>query len=357
MSIILHNLFVCITRQLEDHLPGGKYHDPGDDLVKETQTCPKDNVPAERMFAGLDYLKRKSPNMSALSMQGVLLWSMNKTADFLNECSPEKREELVKKAVRSRKKVVKLYQDKIRGIKQNRREARESRMMAQAAKERLLAAQTITNTENVLKVCGFICKTSDDVDRLVEKLTDESSRRNALLAQIRYYKCVNRGTVKGSLFFVTSGGKPMTTSQLSANMKSIIHQLKAGVAHNDEGTSSSSQSSDKETSRNELKQKLLAKLNRGTAKKRKCPFPAGDVVGKKIKHTCLCPSGDKLVTYSGKVIRESTPNDMEELMEEEYKAYHEKGYKFYTVVYDPPYNQMFIYPLRKEWDDNLLTID
>ena len=26
LSIILHNMFVCIKRQLEDHLPGGKYH-------------------------------------------------------------------------------------------------------------------------------------------------------------------------------------------------------------------------------------------------------------------------------------------------------------------------------------------
>ena len=80
---------------------------------------------------------------------------------------------------------------------------------------------------------------SDDVDRLFERLTDGSSRRNALLTQIKYYTCVSRGTVKeGSLFFVTSGAKQMTTLQLSANMRSIIHQLKTGVAHNDEGTSS-----------------------------------------------------------------------------------------------------------------------
>ena len=126
VSIILHNLFVCITRQLEDHLPGGKYHKPGDNVIKETKTCPKDNVAGERVFAGLDYLKRKSPNISALAMQGVLLWSMNKTSTFLNECSPPKRDELVKKAIKSHKNVVKLYQAKIRTIQQHRRETVES---------------------------------------------------------------------------------------------------------------------------------------------------------------------------------------------------------------------------------------
>ena len=30
-------------------------------MSEELQTCPKDNVAAERVFAGLDYLKRKSP--------------------------------------------------------------------------------------------------------------------------------------------------------------------------------------------------------------------------------------------------------------------------------------------------------
>ena len=55
-----------------------------------------------------------------------------------------------------------------------------------------------------------------------------------------------------------------------------------------------------------LKQKLLAKLNSSTVKKRKYPLPAGDVVGKNIKHTFLCPSGDKLVTYNGNCIYFST---------------------------------------------------
>ncbi len=72
LSIILHSMFVCIKRQLKDHLPGGKYHNTGADLRHETTTCPKHNVAAERVFAGPDYLKRRAPT-SALAMQGVLL--------------------------------------------------------------------------------------------------------------------------------------------------------------------------------------------------------------------------------------------------------------------------------------------
>ena len=289
-------------------------------------------------------------------MQGILLWSMNKTSTFLNECSPKKRDELVKKAIKRRKNVVKLYQDKIKTIQQDRREAVESRIKEKEAKERLLVSQTVSSTEIVLKTCGFICKTLDDVDKLIQKQKDETSRRNALLSQIKYYKCVNRGIVKGSLlFFLTSGGKPISTSQLAANLKEILHQFQVGESSISEAGSTSSVSKDKDKGRMGLKAKLLAKLNRGTATKRKCPFPADNVVGKKVKHTCLCPSGESLITYNGTVLRESTTKDVKELMEE-YRSYFEKGYKFYTVIYDPPYDQLFIYPLKKEWDDNLLTI-
>ncbi len=87
----------------------------------------------------------------------------------------------------------------------------------------------------------------------------------------------------------------------------------------------------------ELKEKLLAKLNRDV--KCKCPFPpADDVVGKRIKHICLSPDGTSLVPYHGKVLRRSTANGIDELMEDEYRPYFEKDYEFFTVIYDPPYD-------------------
>ena len=154
-------------------------------------------------------------------------------------------------------------------------------------------------------------------------------------------------------FFVTTAGKPLPTSQLVANLKEILSQAKSGdtTSENDRPSTSNT---NKERSRVELKEKLLAKLNRGI--KRKCPFPADNIVGKKIKHICLSPDGTNRITYEGKVIRESTPGDVQTLMEDDYKLYLERGYQFYTLTYDPPYNQLFIYPLKKEWDDNLLTI-
>ena len=223
ISIVLHNLFVCVTRQLEDHLPDAKYHDANDRLIRETQTCPKDNVASERVFAGLDYLKRKSPNMSTVAMQGILLWSLNKTSNFL-ACNEKMRSKLVQKAMKNRKNVVKLFQEKKKKIKQSRLAAKKARSQEKEAKEVSLVSQTISATEDVMKTCGFICKSESDVNRLKE-IADEKARREAIVVQVRYYKCVHRGAVKDSLFYITSGGKPIPSCQLMENLKEIVKQM------------------------------------------------------------------------------------------------------------------------------------
>ena len=335
LSIILHNMYVCIKRQLEDHLPGGKYNTAGDDLRQETATCPKDNVAAERVFDGLDYFKRKSPNMTALAMEGVLFWTQNKTAEYLGSQSPEERKTLINNATRGRKHIVKLYQERIKEIKQQRNQEVDDHKKAREEKERQSVAQTVTNTDTALKVCGFICKNSHDVDRLVQQKKTDSNIKDAILSQIRYYKSVNREVVKGSLFFLTTGGKPLPIHMLISRLKEILLKLNPVDSSSSAETASTSTSGEpsKETSRAELMNKLLAKLkskSKGITKgvKRKNPFPQ-NLKNKRIRHTCISsPCGQKLEVYKGTIIRLSTSNDIDELMEEDYRSQLEKAAHF-----------------------------
>ena len=111
-------------------MPGGKYHAPTRKVTTEAASCPKDNVAAELVFAGLDYLKRKSPNISALAMQGILLWTQNKTKNYLDQnCTPaeRERENLIRKAATNQKILQKKYQEKVNDIKRKRSEAVDER--------------------------------------------------------------------------------------------------------------------------------------------------------------------------------------------------------------------------------------
>ena len=99
---ILQVLFCAFStllhRLLKDHLPGGYLDMPSDQLLVETRSVPNSNVISERDFAKLDQFLREKPNATTLSLEGIILFSNNKTATWLQDKSPKEKEELFQKA-------------------------------------------------------------------------------------------------------------------------------------------------------------------------------------------------------------------------------------------------------------------
>lgn len=84
-----------VLRLVKDHLSGGEYDNPSKNLVGQTRSVPKTNTISERDFAKLDRLLREKPNATTLSLEAVILFSNNKTAQWLHEKSLAEREELL----------------------------------------------------------------------------------------------------------------------------------------------------------------------------------------------------------------------------------------------------------------------
>ena len=354
--IILHNIFVCIKRQLEDHLPGGKHHNVDSRVHQETETCPRDNIAAERIFAGLDYLKRSRPNLTVLAMQGILLWSQNKSMEYLDKCSEEEKSKLIKAATKNKRIVMKSYQDKVKEMKKERQEMMSRQQQAKEEKKRKLVATAVRATEMVNKLCDGPCTSSADVESMMS-MKAPSDQREALLAQIDYYKSVNKGLAKGALFFKSKAGKPLSSSDLCNNLKEIIRVVNlAPISQSEDAESGRSvtfpDSDTLQEERKALREKLLSKV---TGRKRKEPFPETAIVHKRIKHKFLPEGGKRLVTYHGRVLRKSTQQDIEDLMESSDQEYLDKGYTFYTLMYDND-EDLYTYPLEKEWEDNCLEL-
>ena len=73
-----------MDRLLFDHLPKGKFNSVTDPLIiTETRSVPKTNVSPERDFAMLDRLMTQKPNASYIALESLLLFSHNKTSDWL----------------------------------------------------------------------------------------------------------------------------------------------------------------------------------------------------------------------------------------------------------------------------------
>ena len=83
MQVVFSSLAVLVSRLLEDHLPGGVLDKPNQQLVEETKSVPNSNTISERDFAKLDRLLREKPNATTLALEGIILFSNNKTARWL----------------------------------------------------------------------------------------------------------------------------------------------------------------------------------------------------------------------------------------------------------------------------------
>ena len=74
-----------------DHLPGGKFWDPDEELKRQTQSTMTHNKLPEFVFGQLDQLLRYRPNATLLTNEAFLLYSHNKTSEWLDGKKEEER--------------------------------------------------------------------------------------------------------------------------------------------------------------------------------------------------------------------------------------------------------------------------
>ena len=66
-----------MQRQLQDHLPGGKFHEPSPKLVNQAKSCTSNNISGERIFAIWDSKHAKARSASVRKISSKTLFSAN----------------------------------------------------------------------------------------------------------------------------------------------------------------------------------------------------------------------------------------------------------------------------------------
>ena len=83
LSGIYISFLIILERQCVDQLLAGKNWHPIDFMKDVAENVPTTNKASESDFAVLDLLIHK-PNASVQTIQGLTMWSRNKTLDWLN---------------------------------------------------------------------------------------------------------------------------------------------------------------------------------------------------------------------------------------------------------------------------------
>ncbi|CAC5406236.1 unnamed protein product [Mytilus coruscus] len=113
LQILCTNFLIIIKRQLGDNLPGGKFSVDSaqnfEQLKNISRNVSTTNIISERDFANLDRLQREKPNASTIAIEGMILFSNNKTLQWLDNLEPDRKKEVFKIARENAPKMIKNY--------------------------------------------------------------------------------------------------------------------------------------------------------------------------------------------------------------------------------------------------------
>ena len=96
LQLLFKSFSLTLQRLVIDHLPGGVYNSVKDpQIILETKSVPVTNVTPERDFAVLDRLMSQKPNASYIAIEALLLFSHNKTSEWLDNKTCEEKKRLL----------------------------------------------------------------------------------------------------------------------------------------------------------------------------------------------------------------------------------------------------------------------
>ena len=131
-ELALKRFCICLLDKsknlFKDFLPGGRYHDPSDTLVQNSQSCPPNNISVERVFGHLDQKLRFCPNITTPAIEGSVMFSVNKTQNWLKEKSDSDKSQLIAKARLESKNISEIEKKNKQQLAQDRSEILQERI-------------------------------------------------------------------------------------------------------------------------------------------------------------------------------------------------------------------------------------
>lgn len=214
-----------LKRQLKDQLPGGKYANASDNVKKESLSTLKHNKLPEFLFGQLDYIVRCRPNASILANEALILYSFNKTSNWLNGLSETERDTVLKDSMEQRRVLYEKFSERKKEIQQIQKKKIEE-------KERILKEKEQRALERKEKLTSEICyyrlwQSLEDIDKFLSEISTEKEKKTALKAQLNFRKKVLKQHSPEKdiyLFSYELDGKTKQCSaqQLAGKLKTLV---------------------------------------------------------------------------------------------------------------------------------------
>lgn len=169
-----------VAPSLVSQLPGGEHDNPSENLVEQTKSVLKTNTTSERDLAKLYRLLKEKPNSTTLSLEAVILFINNKTAQWLHEKPLAEREELLQKA----RACAPEFRNWKQLLQEERAKILQSKQMAlvRLQEKALKLKETLTND---LMLYG-LWQSESDIKNGLAKLKTKAEQLRALKTQLSF---------------------------------------------------------------------------------------------------------------------------------------------------------------------------
>ena len=181
---------------------------------------PNSNTISERDFAKLDRLLREKPNATTVALEGLVLFSNNKTAEWLHEKSPEDREAIFKRARKIAPEFRDLYKQRRKKLLEDRAKVlRDKQLAVQKALEKKIREKEKLTEEIMLY---GLWQNESQVTSALEKLSSTSEKLKALKCQLDFCKKVLEQAGPKEVFFMSRNRRKLTVDEVKTNLLTLI---------------------------------------------------------------------------------------------------------------------------------------
>ena len=220
LQVTFTSLSVLISRLLQDHLPGGVLDKPSQQLVTESKSVPNSNTISERDFAKLDRLLREKPNASTIALEGIILFSNNKTAQWLHEKSPQDREAIFKRARKVAPEFKDLYKQRRRQLLEDRSKVLHDKQIALQKLREKKFREKEKLTEEIMTY--GLWQSKSQVTSGLEKIRSVSEKLKALKTQLDFRRKILEQTGPKEIFCTSKNRRKCSVDEVVGNLATLF---------------------------------------------------------------------------------------------------------------------------------------
>ena len=169
LSVILPAMAKLAQSHFRDHLPGGVYDNPSEQMRELTKSVEKHNKFSESVFGYLDRLLRFKPHLKTLSAEAYVMFAVNKTSQWLENKEANDVEQELLNAYKDVEKTRKKYRERKEEISR-RKHAILREKMEKAEASRIKQEREIVQQTNAVLFWG-LWQTVEQVDIMLDTMS------------------------------------------------------------------------------------------------------------------------------------------------------------------------------------------